>query len=30
MLDRRYMDDHTGPLREHGRQQRAIEPYRRH
>ena len=29
-LDRRDMDDHTGPLREHGRQQRAIEPHRRH
>jgi hypothetical protein len=30
MLDRRDMDDDTGSLREHGRQQRAIEPHRRH
>jgi hypothetical protein len=30
MLDRRDMDDHTRSLHEHGRQQRAIEPHRRH
>ena len=30
MLDRRDVDDHAGSLREHGRQQRAIEPHRRH